>query len=257
MPQRTLINLSPEKLMTLPTIGSQHLLWTERLPGGAHTSFVMRRGNRLRLTDLEGGANLSALFVHYDEKTERYNMADTLKAQHTFHLTQGFVCYSDMGRVLCSVTADTVGWHDTVCGVSDAAQVLEKYGSAGFQSHRNSMYRNGRDSLLIELGKWGLGKRDLVANVNFFSKVLATEDGSLSFQADHSPAGGQVELRFEMNTLILLSGCPHPLDPNPLYAPKPVQLEAYRGDLPDADDYCRKFRPENSRGFINTERYYR
>jgi urea carboxylase-associated protein 2 len=242
--------------MKLPIIDSQHLLWAEHLPAGGHTSFRIRRGNRLRLTDLEGGANLAALFVNYEEKTERYNMADTLKAQHTFHLTTGCVCYSDMGRVLCSITADTLGWHDTVCGVSDAAQVLEKYGLAGYQSHRNAMYRNGRDSLLIELEKWGLGKRDLVANVNFFSKVAVDDGGSLSFQNGHSPAGSQVELRFEMNTLVVLSGCPHPLDSNPHYQPKPVLLEVYRGDLPDADDVCRNFRPENGRGFINTERYY-
>lgn len=242
--------------MTLPAIDSQCVLWSESLPAGGHDSFRMRRGNRLRLTDLEGGANLAALFVNYDEKTERYNMADTLKAQHTFHLTTGFVCYSDMGRVLCSITADTLGWHDTVCGMSDAALVRVKYGAASYQSHHNAMYRNSRDSLLIELEKWGLGKRDLVANVNFFSKVVAEEDGKLNFQSGHSPAGSQVELRFEMDTLVLLSACPHPLDPNPQYSAKPLLLEAYRGDPPTADDVCRNFRPENSRGFINTERYY-
>lgn len=242
--------------MKLTSIDSEHSLWNETLPAGAHTSFRMRRGNRLRLTDIEGGANLAALFVNYDERTERYNMADTLKAQHTFHLTEGFVCYSDMGRVLCSITADTLGWHDTVCGVSDAAQVQAKYGAANYQSHRNAMYRNGRDSMLIELEKWGLGKRDLVANVNFFSKVAADEDGNLQFQADHSVPGSQVELRFEMNTLVVLSTCPHPLDTNPQYRPKPVLLEAYRGALPDRDDKCRNFRPENGRGFTNTERYF-
>ncbi|OAI17702.1 urea carboxylase [Methylomonas koyamae] len=242
--------------MKLTLIDSEHSLWNETLPAGTHTSFRMRRGNRLRLTDSEGGANLSALFVNDDERTERYNMADTLKAQHTFHLTEGFVCYSDMGRVLCSLTADTLGWHDTVCGVSDAAQVQAKYGTARYQSHRNAMYRNGRDSLLIELEKWGLGKRDLVANVNFFSKITADADGNLQYQVGHSFPGSQVELRFEMNTLVVLSSCPHPLDPNPHYQPKPVLLEAYRGALPDQHDKCRNFRPENGRGFSNTERYF-
>jgi urea carboxylase-associated protein 2 len=243
--------------MTLPAIETQLLLWKEQLPGGAHGSFIMRRDHTLRLTDLEGGANLSALFIHYDEKTERYNMADTLKAQHTFHLTKGFVCYSDMGRVLCSITRDTVGWHDTVCGVLDTNGVREKYGEASYQTHRNAMYRNGRDSLLIELEKWGLGKRDLVANVNFFSKVVVAENGTLNFQADHSPAGGEVDLRFEMNTLVVLSSCPHPLDPSSIYAPKPVRLEAFRSDPPVEDDECRNFCPENQRGFFNTEIYYR
>lgn len=242
--------------MTLASIENADNLWSETLPAGAHTSFRMRRGNRLRLTDLEGGANLAALFINDDERSERYNMADTLKAQHTFHLTEGFVCYSDMGRVLCSITADTLGWHDTVCGVSNAGQVLAKYGTASYQSHHNAMYRNGRDSLLIELEKWGLGKRDLTANVNFFSKIMADQDGNLQYRTDHSVADSQVELRFEMNTLVVLSSCPHPLDTNPQYQPKPVRLEAYRGALPDQDDKCRNFRPENGRGFTNTERYF-
>ncbi len=78
---------------------------------------------KLRLTDVEGGANVAALFYNYEERLERYNMADTLKAQHTAYLTKGCVCYSDMGRVLCSITEDTCGWHDTLCGVSNAAMV--------------------------------------------------------------------------------------------------------------------------------------
>ncbi len=75
------------------------LLWEEHLHSGAHWSGVARRGTRLRLTDLEGGANVAALLYNYEEKLERYNMADTLKAQHTAFLTRGNVCYSDMGRI--------------------------------------------------------------------------------------------------------------------------------------------------------------
>ncbi|MGR9086800.1 MAG: urea amidolyase associated protein UAAP1 [Gammaproteobacteria bacterium] len=242
--------------MTLPTIEPGQRLWSERLPGGAHDSFLIRRGNSLRLTALDGGANLSALFIHHDEKTERYNMADTLKAQHTFYLARGCVCYSDMGRILCSITGDTVGWHDAVCGVSDADGIRSKFGSGPYQSHRNEMYRNGRDSMLVELEKWGLGKRDLVTPINFFSKVIVAGDGALRFIPGHSQAGSEVDLRFEMNTLVILSSVPHPLDPNPVYAPKPVMLQAFRGGPPGDDDYCRNVRAENLRGFCNTERYY-
>ena len=96
------------------------VLWEETVPGGGHWSGVVRRGTALRLTDLEGGANVSTLFFNFEELERRYNMPDTLKAQHTAYLTRGHVCYSDMGRVLCSITADTVGWHDTVCGLLHA-----------------------------------------------------------------------------------------------------------------------------------------
>lgn len=237
----------------LDTLTPNSVLWKEEIPGGAHWSFVIKRGMTLRLTDMEGGANVSALFYNADEKLERYNMADTLKAQHTAHLAKGFVCYSDMGRVLCSITQDSCGWHDTVCGMNDAAQVKQKYGEARYQEHRNAMHRNARDGFLIELGKWGLGKRDIVANVNFFSKVSADAQGNLLFQPGNSGTGDYIDLRFEMNTLVVLSTCQHPLDPNPQYVPKAVQLTAWHSATPDTDDYCRNFRPENQRGFYNTE----
>jgi urea carboxylase-associated protein 2 len=183
-------------------------------------------------------------------------MPDTLKAQYTAYLTAGHVCYSDMGRVLCSIIGDSVGWHDTVCGVTDAALIEKKYGVANYQTHRNDMYRSGKDGLLIELGKWGLGKRDLVANVNFFSKVTADDAGKLHFQPDYSKAGSTVDVRFDMDTLVVLSAALHPFDPKPEYRPAAVKLTAWHAGPATADDLCRNSCPQNQRGFINTERYY-
>lgn len=231
------------------------LLWEEFLPGGNHWSGRLRRGTALRLTDLQGGANVSALFFNAEQPLERYNMPDTLKSQHTAFLTAGYVCQSDMGRVLCSITADSLGWHDTWCGVSDAAMVLAKYGEKNYQMHRNAMHRNGRDNLLIELAKWGLGVRDLVPGVNFFSKVVPDAGGALSHVRGHSVAGSHVDLRLEMDTLVVLSSAPHPLDANPAYAPADVQLSAYRADPVAPDDACRTRCPQNGRAFTNTERY--
>ena len=232
------------------------ILWEECVPGGAHWSGVLRRGNTLRLTDLHGAANVSMLLFNQEEKTERYNMPDTLKAQHTAFLTQGHVCYSDMGRVLCSVADDSCGWHDTVCGVLDASGLKGKYGEARYQAHRNGMYRNGLDGLLIELGKWGLGKRDVVANLNFFSKVMTDGTGALHFDTSHRESGQFVDLRFEMNVLVVFATAPHPFDPRPTYDPKAVQLTAWRSGTAGADDRCRLSCAENGRGFINTERYF-
>jgi uncharacterized protein len=235
---------------------TDNTLWEEIIPGGTHWSGLIRRGTALRMTDMEGGANLSALFYNPEDKLERYNMPDTLKAQHTAFLTTGNVCYSDMGRVMCSIINDSVGWHDTVCGMSDAAMVEAKYGKATFQQHRNDMYRNGKDSMLIELAKYGLGKRDLAANVNFFSKVIPDENGKLSFVEGHSQAGSYVDVRFDMNALLILSAAPHPLDSKTVYQPATVKLSAWHAGLVEADDVCRNTCEQNGRGFLNTERYY-
>jgi urea carboxylase-associated protein 2 len=232
------------------------VLWEERVPGGAHWSGVLRRGNTLRVTDLEGGANVAMLFYNYEDKLERYNMADTLKGQHTAFLTKGNVCYSDMGRVMCSVSDDTCGWHDTIGGVSNASLVQQKYGQARYQEHRNEYYRNGFDSLLNELAKFGLGKRDLVANLNLFSKVSVEDDGNLQFQEDNSKAGDYVDLRFEMNALVALSSSQHPLDRDTKYNPRDINLTAWRSGTAGANDPCRNACAENQRAFINTERLY-
>jgi len=232
------------------------ILWDETVQPGATWSHVLKRGTALRMTDLEGGANAAAIFYNFECPVERYNMPDTLKAQHIARLTTGFVLYSDMGRILCSITGDTVGWHDPIGGCSNVSLVAAKYGEARYQDCRNDYHKNTLDSFKIELGKWGLGPRDLVPNVNFFSRVDVADDGSLSFHTGNSRAGDFVELRAEMNVLVIVNTCQHPLDPNPAYSPKPVGLSIRRVPSPAADDPCRLSRAENERGFTLTERYF-
>jgi urea carboxylase-associated protein 2 len=232
------------------------LLWEEVIPGGAHWSGVMRRGLALRLIDIEGGANLSALLWNFEERNERYNMPDTLKAQHTAYLTRGHCGHSDMGRILFSVIADSAGWHDTMCGVMDDKLILERHGTRSFQDARNGMYRSGKEGLLKEMGRWGLGARDLHANVNFFSKVTVAENGALVFNSSASKPGAFVDVRFDMDVLIAVSAAPHPLDPRPEYAPRPVRLQACRAGIAAMDDCCRNSCEENQRAFVNTSRYF-
>jgi hypothetical protein len=232
------------------------ILWEEMIQPGATWSHVLKRGTALRVVDVEGGANVGGIFYNFECPVERYNMPDTLKAQHIARLTTGFVLYSDMGRILLSIVEDTVGWHDPLGGTSNAKSVAQKYGASSYQESRNEYHKNGRDSFLIELGKWGLGPRDLLANINLFSRVNVAEDGSMSFVPGNSKADDFVELRAEMNVLAILNTCQHPLDPNPNYQPKPVKVEIRRVQPVAADDPCRISRPENSRGFMLTDRYF-
>lgn len=232
------------------------VLCSEVVAGGATWSHVLKRGTALRITDVEGGANVAAYFLNFELPAERFNLPDTLKAQHTARLTRGHVLYSDMGRILCSITDDTVGWHDPLAGVSNAAMVEKKYGKLTYQQAHNDWHQNARDGMLIELGKYGLGPRDLHATVNFFSKVMVEDDGSLHYVAGNSAAGNYVELRAEMNTLVILNTCQHPLDPSPKYAPKLVELSISRVPAPRTDDPCRLQCRENARGFLLTEFYF-
>jgi urea carboxylase-associated protein 2 len=231
------------------------MIYETLIEGGKHWSLTLRAGTLLRLTDVEGGANVGMLFYNPANPLERYNAPDTLKCQHTFKLTHGHCLYSDMGRIFCSIVADTVGWHDTVCGNANRALVAARWGERSYQDARNDWTQNGHDAFLVEAGKYGLGRRDLAANVNWFSKVAITDDGTMRFDAEHARAGGHVDLRFEMDALVLLHTCPHPLNLAALYPRKPVRIAIDRAAPVAADDFCRTFRPENGRGFANTELY--
>ncbi len=224
----------------------------DTLPGGKHWSFILRRGALLRLTDLEGGANVGMLFYNPENLLERYNAPDTLKCQHTFKLTKGHCLYSDMGRIFCSIVADTAGWHETVCGNTTKTSVQRKWGRKSYQTHRNDWQQNGHDSFLVEAAKYGLTRPDLVSNVNWFSKVSIDSVGKLSFDPMSARPGAFVELRFEMDTLVLMHTCPHPLDPSTAYPMKYVRYEISAAPPVAPDDPCLNSAPENGRGFANT-----
>jgi urea carboxylase-associated protein 2 len=213
-----------------------YVLYEDELPGGKHWSMVLKRGVALKLNDKEGGANVGMLFYNPVNLLERYNAPDTLKCQHTFKLTRGNCLYSDMGRIFCSIVEDSVGWHDTVCGNTTKAIVSKRWGLKSYQDHRNDWTQNGHDSFLVEGGKYGLGRRDLAANVNWFSKVSVTDGGSLAFDPVNSKAGDHVTLRFEMDTLVLLHTCPHPLNPAADYPRKPIVYQLLKAERVAEDD---------------------
>lgn len=227
---------------------------SETLPGAKHSSLVLGRNKRLKLTDLEGGANVGMVFFNPQNTLERYNAPDTLKCQHTFKLTQGHCLYSDMGRIFCSIVSDSFGWHDTVCGNTTKASVAEKWGDHSYQDNRNDWYQNGQDSFLVEGAKYGLGPRDLPANINWFSKSVVGDNGALALDEDAVIPGASVELRFEMDTLLLLHTCPHPLSTSPVFPRKPVGIDIYDGPPASPDDPNRLSAPENARGFENNFR---
>lgn len=234
----------------LTATSSGQLLHEEIVPGGAALSFHIRRHQILTLTALGAGANVSFLCYNRTEPTDRYNMADTLKGQHTARLTAGHMLFSDMGRSLFTITADTLGWHDPLGGHDTAALVAQKWGQKNYQTARNDWHRNSRDHFLIELGKHGLNARDLVANVNFFSKVSADETGRLTYVPDHVREGDQIELRADLDALVVLTTCHHPMDTRPAYGPASVRLQILTGPSESPAG-----RPENERALQNSARF--
>lgn len=235
--------------------------YTTIIPGNGHWSLEIRRGTYIKITDIEGSANVGMLFYNPRNLLERYNAPDTLKCQHTFKLQRGNCLYSDMGRIFASIIEDYSAngegnWHDTICGNSNAEQIETQFGKRDYQKDRNNWLQNGNDAFLVELAKYGLGRADMASNINWFSKVIADDSGNIKLDTQNQAANNSVTLRFEMDTLVLLHTCPHPLTGTEAYPFKPVQIELGEAEPVSGDDYCKNFRPENQRGFQNNALYY-
>lgn len=226
------------------------------LPGGHHWSLLMRRGKILRLIDTGGGANVGMLFYNPADKAERYNAPDTLKCQHTFKITRGHCLYSDMGRIFCSVVEDSLGWHDSIGGNLTDAALREKWGTVSYQEKRNDWQISGEHAFLVELAKHGMNRRDMAANMNWFSRVSVDGEGNISLVPGHSKPGSTVDLRFEMDTLVLMHTCPHPLNRAASYPRAPVKYQIFSAKPVAEDDPCRNACPENRRGFDNNAIYH-
>lgn len=231
-------------------------LYQYTMPGASHWSLRLRRGMSIKFTDIEGNANLGMLLYNPEDLLERYNAPDTLKCQHTFKLTRGHCLYSDMGRIFCSVTDDSLGWHETVSGNSSAQQVAQQWGQRDYQKDRNGWHQNGNDAFLVELAKYGLNGRDMAANINWFSKVSVDDQGSMARDEQHSQPGSSVTLRTEMDCLVVLHTCPHPLSTAANYPFKPVAIDISKAAPVAEHDLCKNACAENHRGFENNRLYY-
>ena len=225
------------------------------LPPGAHWSLTVRKGMQMKLTDLEGGANVGMLLYNPVLLSEKYNAPDTLKCQHTFKLTKGHCLYSDMGRVFASIIDDTFGWHDSMCGNSHPEHIERLWGERNYQTQSNQWLQNGFDAFLVELTKYRLKKQDLASNLNLFSEVSTDAEGKLSLSRQ-SQANDSVTLRFEMDTLVIMHTCPHPLNVAQDYPRKPVEIFLEKAKPVSADDLCLNHCDENRRGFHNNAIYH-
>jgi urea carboxylase-associated protein 2 len=235
-----------------PHVRAAEVVWDETIPGGGYASRVLKRGTRLRLVNLKGDACCNLLVYNADRPIERLNVADTIKVQWNGYLGKGKLLLSDMGRALMSIVEDTCGNHDTFCGASNPTTNATKYGTGG----NYTPHPNGRERFPIALARHGLGKSDVMPNVNLFKTVRVEKDGDLTFIEKSSNPGDVVELRADMNVLVILANTPHVLDPRPTYTCTPLRITAYHGEPAGADDPIRNASPEAQRAFLNNDDYF-
>ena len=190
------------------------------LPAGESWLHEVKRGQTFRILDLEGNQAVDTLFYNARDPEERYSAVDTIRAQGNLYLTAGTKLLSSEGNVLMTLVADTCGRHDTLGGACAAESNSVRYALDKKYMH------SCRDSFLHALGHCGCGmdKRDLTANVNFFMNVPVTPAGELTFADGISAPGKYVEMRAEMDVMVLISNCPQLNNPCNAYNPTPVQL---------------------------------
>ena len=233
-----------------PDVDASHVLWDERIELGNYASHVLPRGAVVRITDLEGDACVQLLVYNATAPAERLNVIDTVKVQWQAYLGAGALLLSDMGRVLMTIVADTSARHDCLCGSSTSSANSARYGDGRLSGPAPS----GRDLLCVAGAKRGLERRDIAPNVNLFKSVRVTDDGALHI--DGAPTvSSYVELRAEMDVILLLANTPHPLDPRPAYSGSAARVTAWSDAPATSDDPFRASTPERLRAFQNTDEY--
>lgn len=191
----------------------------ERIAPGAAWSAVVARGQTLRIVDLEGRQAVDFLCYAAQDRAERYHAPNTIKRARTLLLTEGHTLYSDVARPLMTIVADTAGGHDTIGGCCSEPSNRLLYGVEG--------QPGCRENFLQALAEHGMGRADVVPNVNFFCRVPVGPDNRLAesvFTPGTSRAGDRVDLRADTDVLVVLSNCPQVNNPCNDGRPSAVQV---------------------------------
>jgi urea carboxylase-associated protein 1 len=209
MSQLTESRLDPDKAM-----------YDHSIPGGDPWLYELNKGQVLRIVDVAGNQAVDTLFYNAHDPSERYSAQDTIREQGRIYLTTGSVLLSDQGNPMLTIVADTCGRHDTLGGACAAESNQVRYALEKRPMH------NCRDNYLLALAEsdYDMGKRDLTSNINFFMNVPVTPDGGLTFEDGISDAGKYVELRAEMDVIVLVSNCPQLNNPCNAYNPTPARM---------------------------------
>jgi urea carboxylase-associated protein 2 len=245
--QRKGLEFAPKALpgvspLPAPEIAPDKIIHREVIPGGWYWSTPIKKNEVFRVSLDHGFSTVSLVAWSASDSSERLNLPDTVKMQWTTALGKGRVIFSDMGRVMFSVTEDSSSAHDGLMGGSTFTSNAAKYGAGK---------RNTRDNLILLATKAGLDKRDIPSVLALFAPVRVDQDGAFLWKPELLRGGDYVELRAEMDMIVGFSNCPHPLDPDPLYQPNRVTVTRMAATEPAADDLCRTATAEAIRGFEN------
>lgn len=233
-----------------PSVTPRSVVWDETVAGGGYAHRNLARGTSVRITDLDGDACANLVLFNAGDPWERLNVADTVKVQWQAYLGAGALLLSDQGRVLASITDDTSGVHDALCGASTRLHNELRYGDGSPQGPSPS----ARALFVLAAAKHGLAPRDLPPSIALFKGAQVAPDGALTFLPGAGP-GSYVTLKAELPLVLAVANTPHVLDPRPDYTVGRLRITAWRG-APTAPHEARwSATPERERAFQNTADY--
>jgi urea carboxylase-associated protein 1 len=188
------------------------------VPAREPFSTVVRRGSLIRIIDLEGQQAVDALFYNAHNYKERYSGSETLAAQRSAYVRLGTVLTSTEANPLATVIENTGGDHDTSAGACSCESNTVRFG------HHTRYMHACRENFILELARYGMDRRDITGNVNFFMNVPIRPDGELAIVDGVSAPGDHVTLRAEMDILVVLSNCPQVNNPCNGFNPSPIRV---------------------------------
>jgi urea carboxylase-associated protein 1 len=200
---------------------AENAVFRQVIPAGDYFIKTVARGQTIRILDLEGNQAADTLFYSAADPSERYSAMDTIREQGNVYLTTGTKLISNEGNVLLEIVADTCGRHDTLGGACATESNTVRYALEKKCMHAC------RDSWMLAVAEneeFGLSKRDITHNINFFMNVPVTKDGGLTFEDGISAPGKYVELKAHMDTIVLISNCPQLNNPCNGYNPTPIEV---------------------------------
>jgi len=200
----------------MPDLGA--VVRDEVVPARAPWTAEVKAGQTLRIVDLEGNQAVDFLMYAAEDDAERYSAQDTIAAQGALFLREGSVLMSNEGRPMAVVTATAVDYHDTIGGACSCESNTLRYG------HHTKSQHACVENFLQGNARWGRGKRDMVSNINWFMNVPVEADGALGIVDGISAPGLFVDIRAEIDLVVVISNCPQINNPCNGFNPTPVRM---------------------------------
>jgi len=208
-------------MITQSPLKSENASYRKTVLAGDYFIHVIKQGQTFRILDLEGNQAADTLFYSANDPSERYSAMDTIREQGNIYLTTGTKLLSNHCNVMLEITADTCGRHDTLGGACATESNTVRYALEKKCMHAC------RDSWMLAVAEheeFGIGKRDITHNINFFMNVPVTANGELTFEDGISDAGKYVEMKAMMDVIALVSNCPQLNNPCNAYNPTPIEI---------------------------------